>query len=81
METSEKFVAFELLDPVAAKHLLPGLNLQVSRRTFAQIAMEKYSALLPRVVCLNACSARNIDSEHTRVVRDAALAVPVQSLE
>lgn len=78
METSKKFVPLEALDPVAAKHLLPGVKLQVSRRTFAQIAAEKYNALQARGVAFAASSAQSIDSEQARILRAAALATTVR---
>lgn len=42
---NSKFVALEELDPEAARNLLPGVRLRVSRRTFAEVAAERFRDL------------------------------------
>ena len=47
MKTSDKFAPLEQVDPVAAKRLPPGVTMLVSKRTFAQIAAERYEQCHP----------------------------------
>lgn len=70
----KKFISFETLDPVAAQHLLPGVKLQVSRRTFAEIAAQKFTVLKARQA---ASPTPAIDLNEAREVHAAALAAPL----
>ena len=79
MEASKKFISFEALDPEAAKHLLPGVKLQVSVRTFGQIAAQKFYALKSREMSGAVSSAPAIENDEARIVRAAAMAAPLRT--
>lgn len=74
MEVSSKFAPLEDIDPERARSLLPGLNLQVSKRTFGQIAAAKFNAA--RGVALPA--GEPIGVEEAYFMREAFLSVPFQ---
>jgi hypothetical protein len=76
-ELSTNFALLEELDPRAAARLLPGVRLMVSKRTFAQIAAEKYAEMKAREVA--ASPAAPIDAAQADLVRAAAMAAQVQA--
>jgi len=73
MKKSVMFVALEAVDPVEARRLLPGVKLQVSRRTFAQVAAEKFRGLGGSQFMETASTAQNIGVDDARALRGAVL--------
>lgn len=74
MKSSSVFVSLASVDPDAAKQLPPGVELQVSRRTFAQIAADHFRGL----DVSQASAAPSIDSTDAQVLRNVVMhrAVP-----
>jgi hypothetical protein len=77
LEISDKFVPLEELNPEAARQLLPGIRLHVSRRTFAQVAAEKFHAIGRGIASGAASPLPGVTVEQASVVRAMALAARV----
>ena len=77
MKTSKNFVSLGELNPEAAMHLLPSVKLQVSRRTFAQIAAAKFDTLKTQNQNIVVSSEPSINSEQSQIVHAAAMAATV----
>jgi hypothetical protein len=77
LEISDKFVPLEQLNPEAARQLLPGVRLHLSRRTFAQVAAEKFNAIGHGIAAGAASSLPGVTVEQASVVRAMALAARV----
>lgn len=76
MEVSSKFASLEDIDPELARNLVPGLNLQVSKRTFGQIAAAKFNAARGGVAPEAAAEA--IGDDEAFFMREAFLAIPFE---
>ena len=76
MEVSSKFASLEDIDPELARNLVPGLNLQVSKRTFGQIAAAKFNAA--RGVVVPESAAEPIGADEALFMREAFLAIPFE---
>lgn len=74
MAPSPFFVPLEQLDPAAAKQLLPGVRLQVSRRTFAQVAADKLHAANTAVNGFASSPSAGVTPDQAQLVRQAAMA-------
>ncbi len=76
MQVSSKFAPLEDIDPERARSLLPGLNLQVSKRTFGQIAAAKFNAA--RGVAAAGSAGEPIGVDEAYFMREAFLSIPLQ---
>lgn len=79
MKNLNKFVQLADIDPVAAMQLLPGVKLQISRRTFAQIAAVKFDTLKAQNVTVAKSLEPSIDKEQAQIVHAAAMVAAVRS--
>ena len=69
---SGKFYTVDAQNPEVGGQLLPGVKLRVSRRTFAQVAAERFQALQAEAVAFAPAAAPSVDAVQTQVLYEAA---------
>ncbi len=67
-----KFFTVDAQDPDLGGQLLPGVKLRVSKRTFAQIAAERFQALQAEGVAFRSTQTQGVDALQGRALLEAA---------